>query len=311
MILAFTSCSKDSIIEISDNTYPNEPDLNWYNSIQPNFPVVQLKNDIRKEKNETNYTYLGTLNLSLRNGLSVMITNGGLKMPDGTDARGNIQVEWAYPENKGGIIRYLAACGNGNTGNILGAFFIQFKKDDITLLPSANFLMEVTYAPLEQIGNTDDFDLYNSANGVLNSNDVFWSFITPTANNYIISEFDRLKIRTNKTGWFMIAHPEYSTQGITVKPLLNSIYTNSNTAAYLITREAAYYLKSDILNRSFYIDQVEGNSAPATLMVISRMGDSYYMGKRNFILSQATAIDSIYPVKTSLLAIKEYLDSLQ
>lgn len=309
LIFFFASCKKDSSLEIPISSFV---DTSWTYSIQPGNSILSLNNDISLQKQNQPYDYNGVLNVRLAPGLSLEITNGRLVGPSNSTVSGNINIKWAVADRKGEIIRYLAAYNSGDIDNIPGLLFIQFEQNNQILSTSPDFRMMIDYSPSTSFFPSN-YSLFHCPNNF--PYQAAWQQVIPGGSNSVSYRNNHFDIITNYTGWLLIGHSEISSPRIlSITPSLpSSLYTNKNTAAFLVTQGAAYSMQSDFLNRKFYLDQINGNLQSATLLIISKMEDSYYLGKKNFLIDSAAVqmqIDSIRINKVSLIQMLNELNSL-
>jgi hypothetical protein len=309
LLILLASCKKDSSIEIPISTVF---DTIWTNNVQPGSALLSLNNDISLQKQNQTYPYYGSINTSLAPGLSLETTNGQLLGPNNTPVTGNINIKWTVAESKGEVIRNLAAYNSGDIDNIVGLLYIQFEQNGQILSTSSNFKMQIDYYPPTSYFQSN-YLLFHSQDNF--SNQAVWQQIVPSGLNSISYDNNHFDINTNNTGWLLIGHSESSSSRIlTLRPSLPSpLYTNKNTAAFLLTQGAVYSMRADFLNRKFYLDQLNSGLRNATLLIISKMEDSYYLGKRSFSIAPGTRemeIDSITTTKVSLNQMLHELNSL-
>jgi hypothetical protein len=233
----------------------------------------------------------------------------------GAIVTGKIHIELLLVRKKGDMV--LLNKPTSSNGSMLvtgGEIFIRLFKDgqEIRLSPNAKIYFKYADAPIVSsmklfFGDESVPERFN------------WLPNTDTANNMIVPGLQAYEIATNHLHWINVDY-FYDTATITrstVSAQLPANYTNANTSVFLVFKEirSVLRMKADVPERRFISDKVP-NSKTATIVVLSKQGNDFYLGKEsittgiNIVAGTINQRIPITPVKTSLADIKAYLATL-
>lgn len=96
-----------------------------------------------------------------------------------------------------------------------------------------------------------------------------------------------------------------------INAILPLNFTNKNTIIYALpaNKKTTIRLIGDIKNKLFYANGIPKN-APLTIVSISKIGSSYYLGNTTVSNTTANPVIKVNPEAVTLKAITEYLDKL-
>ena len=313
LVFLASSCRKDVSFDVPVMDYK---DTGWAGSINPEMDVFKLISDLKLPFKDTIY-HINSFNtpvaLSLQQDqsrMSIEIHDGFLQDQNRTPAVGDINIVWTIAEKKWELIQNLAVAESVGIKDINGAFFIRFMKGGLPLTLSQGAYLEIHYTPQSMPANqTSALNLYNGTYGA-SGDHINWNL--GGAGNSVTRDNTHFEINTVTTGWFMITHSENSSSGTyTVRPSLpSSLYTDKNTSAYLLTDKAVYQLKADTARREFSMNGLYPNLINPKVLILSRMGDSYYYGIENLTTQGSSYIGAISTQKVSLDQLKYLLNGL-
>jgi len=313
--LLFTACQKDIDVFVPDAGQLNAADTAWYATITSTMPVATLQTNLLIEPVRDSFEIVSSTAPSV-------LINGGIQYTfsplccvstAGQVVTGKIQVELLIIKKKGDMV--LMNKPTTSYGNMLvsaGELFVRLKKDgqEVQLAPNAK--IQIRYVDLPTNPAMKLF-FGQELNTGFN-----WASNTDTANNFIYITPQVYEIVTNHLHWINLDY-FYDTTGVarsTVSTRLPSNYTNANTTAFLVFKEIRSVLRmnADVPERRFITGKVPNNKT-ATVVVISRQGNDYFLGKESVttglnVNAAGNQNVNITPVKTTLADIKTYLATL-
>ena len=310
--LIFSSCQKEnSDVFMPDNRHGM--DTSWVSFIDPAMPVSMLAGDLSIPVYKDSIDIAG-------NTAAELITSSGLKfllpancLTDYSHApiKGKVDVQSLLIQKKGDMIR-LNKPSKVNDYVIAseGMLLISLKKngDNIQLAPQTK--LNIRYNQSQPNDLVKLLQGEEIGQGWLN-----WHSNTEPANN--ITAFNEgYEINTSKLGWIDAGYviDSNTSQNISISIELAKHFTNANTTAWLVFKNynAAVNLKADAAARKFGVAEIPYNK-DATLVVISKQVDDYYLGTKDIITSVSggnTLSVPVKPVKISLDDLLQYLNSL-
>lgn len=311
-VFLFSSCQKeDSDVFKPDNRHVM--DTSWVSLIDPAMPVAILAADLSIPVYKDSIDIAG-------NTAAELITASGLKfslpancLTDYNNApiKGKVDVQSLLIQKKGDMIR-LNKSSKVNDYVIAseGMFLISLKKNGgiIQLAPQAK--IDIRYSETQPTHLVKLFYGEEMGQGWLN-----WHPNTEPVNN-ITALNEGYEINTSKLGWINAGYTidSNASQNISISLELAKHFTNANTTAWLVFKDynAAVNLKADAAARKFSVTGIPYDK-DATLVVISKQVDDYYLGIKDIFTSASggnTLSVPVKPVKISLDDLLQYLNSL-
>ncbi len=312
--LILSACQKENIdIFLPDNGQFEGADTNWVMNIDSSMPVSLLKSDLAitlyADSIEINNT---ATELNSSSGLHCSFQANSLTDFNNVPVSGKITVQSILMQKKGDMIRLnRPSISNGYIVSSSGMFFINLKKDDnsVKLVPHSKLNIQYRDSlniPLIKLFYGTD----TTGQGVLN-----WYINNDSANN-IIPFNQGYEVNTNRLGWINTGYilENNPSQSVGVNINLAKHFTNTNTVAWLVFKNhrSVVSLKGDAVSRKFSCDGIPSDKE-ATIIVISRQVNDYYVGSEdiNTPTTGSTVLSvTVTPVKTSLDALLQYLNSL-
>jgi hypothetical protein len=312
-VLILSACQKEnSDIFLPYNGPGAGADTNWFTNIDPSMPVSLLKSDL------TMSTY--TDSIEINNNATELIASSGLQClfqancltDSGNETiRGKIMMQSILMQKKGDMIRQnKPTTSNGYVISSAGMFFIKLKKDGSPLKLASHSKLNILYRDTPNIPLIKLFYGADASQGVLN-----WYMNNDPANN-IMPFNEGYQVNTNRLDWINAGYviDSNTSQNISINITLAKHFTNANTVAWLVFKDyrSVISLKGDAVSRKFSCNDIPSGKE-ATIIVISRQVNDYYMGSKNittFATGGASLSVAVAPVKTSLDALLQYLNSL-
>ena len=315
--LFINACQKNSDIFVPDAGQLNAPDTAWYNPIATTASVFSLQTNLLLEPVKDSFEVNANIaTLTTSNGVQLSFPPNCCVSSAGLAITGKVYVEVLLIKKKGDMV--LMNKPTSSNGNLLvsgGEIFISLKKDGKELQLAQNKKIYIKYAdapvnPLMKLFFGDES----------NPNRFNWVPAADSLNNYVGTGTQQFyEILTNHLRWINCDY-FYDTTGITrsvVSAQLPSNYTNANTTSFLVFRDfrSVLGIYGDVAEKKFISGKVPNGKA-ATVIVISKQGNDYFLGKEiittgiNVIAGTNNQKVLLSPVKTSLADIKLFLSTL-
>ncbi len=308
------ACQKNTDIFIPDAGQLNGPDTVWTNAVNSSIQINSLKNNLLitpyVDSFEVNATVATVTSLP---GLIVSFPPHCCVNAAGQAVTGRVQVELQIIKKKGDMVRLnKATTYNDSLLTTAGHIFIRLKKDtqQLQLAPGIKFHIRYIDLPI----NTQ-MKLF--AGEELNSY-YNWLPIPPAAKDSIIFSTQGYDIYTSHLGWISISNIYDGNNLGFVKVVADipAYFTNANTTAFAVFKDfrSVAAMRADVSSRKFVSNRLPVGKQ-ITLVVISKLGDDYYLGTES-ATTQAQATGSanqavrVAPVKKSFAEILSYLNSL-
>jgi hypothetical protein len=311
------ACQKDLDVFIADPGQITGPDTNWVNSISASMPVTILQNNLLLTKIEDSIDINSNITTltNLASGLTCIFPPLCCQKPNGTPVTGKVYVELLLVKTRGDMIRM--AKPTSSNGRLLvsgGEFFIKLKKDGDELQLKPGTFFQVKYndpqpSPLMKVFYGDETNP-NQFNWL--ASDTAGTILPVTAGNTFYSLYTK-NLRWINCDYF------YDSVGITrvgIQTELPPNFTNANTSVYLVFNDIRSVLgmNPEISIKKFVSVKVPSGK-PVTIVVLSKQGDDYYLGKQVTIsglniVGNSNQNVKITPLKTSLIDIKSFLATL-
>jgi hypothetical protein len=306
-----SACQKENIdIFLPDNN--QGIDTNWVASVDPSMPVSLLKSDLAIP------AYIDTIEIT--NSSTDVISSSGLQClfpenclidSDNLPVRGKISMQTILMQKKGDMIRLNKSTeSNGYVIASSGMFMINLKKDEGLVKITSQSKLNIHYRDSQHIPLIKLFYGTDAGQGLVN-----WNVNKDLFNNITLFN-EGYEINTGKLGWVNAGYviDSNTSQNISLKIQLAKHFTNANTLAWLVFKNhrSVVNLQASIVNKEFSHTDIPVNQE-ATIVVISRQLNDYYLGSENIITSPGGSnMQSVpvTPVKTSFDALLQYLNSL-
>lgn len=313
------ACKKNTDVFVPDPGQLNTADTSWYNAISAAMPVVALQTNLNVQvetvRDSVEIGNTASAIITTINGVQCTFPPLSCANSAGQLVTGKIYVDVMLVRKKGDMVLLnKPTTSNGSMLVTGGEIFIRLLKDgqELHLAPNAKIYLRYIDAPI--VTNMKLFFGDESVPGRFN-----WLPNTDTGNNVVVPALQAYEIATNHLHWINVDY-FYDTTGITrntVSAQLPSNYTNANTAAFLVFKEIRSVLRmdADVPEKRFISGKVPSGKT-ATVVVISKQGNDYFLGKESIttgINLTAGTINQripITPVKTGLADIKAYLATL-
>ncbi len=318
-IVFLSACQKNTDVFVPDPGQINGPDTAWYNAVASTMPVIALQNNLSTQVEtvidsfEINAT--AAVTITMANGVQCTFPAKCCVNNAGQLLTGKIQMELILVKKRGDMV--LLNKPTSSNGSMLvsgGEIFIRLKKDgqEVQLAPNAKIYLR--YADSPMVTNMKLFFGDESVPERFN-----WLPNADTINNVLVTGVQAYEIATNRLHWINVDY-FYDTATITrntVSAHLPPNYTNANSAVFLVFKEIRSVLRmnADVPEKRFISGKVPAGK-PATIVVISKQGADYFLGKEsittgnNLTAGTANQRISLTPVKASLADIKAYLATL-
>jgi hypothetical protein len=317
-LVLFTSCQKDVDQFIPDAGQLNGPDSNWYASIIPTMPINDVKSKLGFPTIKDSFQMAASaVTVSTPNGLQCTFPALGLETPTGQPITGKVKVELMYLRSKGDMVRLgRPTTSNGRLLVASGGMFVRVSNDtaELQFTPSHRMTLRYTESPLNtqmkffvgDEGNVSQFNwLPNPDNG---TNVVGFN----TTNS-------QYEVQTNRLRWTGTEY-FYDTTNIsrvTLKVQTANYFTNANTVAYTVFRDfkSVVGMYGDVNSRKFVSSTKLPVNKLATVIVISKQGNDYFMGYENVTTAaqsgtQGEQTVTVTPIKRSMSDILSFLNTL-
>ncbi|MEI8058521.1 MAG: hypothetical protein WCG67_00075 [Ferruginibacter sp.] len=317
--LFLSACQKNVDVFVPDPGQINGPDSTWYNSISAAMPVIALQNNLNVQietvKDSFEISTASAAIVTTSNGVQCTFPSLCCVNASGVPVTGKVYLEILLVKKKGDMV--LLNKPTSSNGSMLvtgGEIFIRLFKDgqEVRIAPNAKIYFRYVDVPIIStmklfFGDESIPERFN------------WLPNTDTINNVIVAGSQAYEIATNHLHWINVDY-FYDTTTITrstVSAQLPSNYTNANTSVFLVFKEIRSVLRmnADVPERRFISGKVP-NSKTATIVVLSKQGNDYYLGKESIITGSNIVSGTINqriqisPIKTSLADIKTYLATL-
>ena len=304
------ACQKENIdIFVPDNR--QGMDTSWLTNIDPSMPVSLLKSDLAM------HPYNDSIEIT--NGITTILTSSGLQcsFPANclTDSnyvplRGKVEMQSILVQKRGDMIRLnKPTVSNDYVITSAGMLFVKLEKDEAAVKLALESKLNIQYRESQ----------YNPSIKLFYGTDSGQNFTNWNANSYPLNNVtpfdDKYEINTVQLGWINAGNVmDSNSQTISVNIDLAKQFTNANTMAWLVFKNhrSVVLLKADIMNKKFSSAGIPIGQE-ATVIVISRQVDDYYLGSKDILISASNGNQltvPVKPIKTSLDALSHYIDLL-
>ncbi|MGG9962040.1 hypothetical protein [Ferruginibacter sp. SUN106] len=307
------ACQKNTDIFVPDAGQLNGADTTWNTTVPTTAPVFSLQSSLLSEPVRDSFEInANTVTITASNGLQITFPPLSCVTLAGLPVTGKVYVEARLVKAKGDMI--LLNKPTTSNGRMLvsgGEIFISISKNGQPLQLAPNVKIYVRYADAPTNQQMKLFFGDESVAGQFN-----WIPNTSTDTLGIGSQFYELAI--SHLRWINCDY-FYDTATITrsqVSASLPSNYTNANTTAFLVFKDFRSVLRmnAEVPERRFITGKVPNGKA-AVVVVISKQGNDYFLGKETITTGVNANTNNVQkvtvtPVKTSLADIRAYLATL-
>jgi hypothetical protein len=311
--LFLMACQKNLDIFVPDLGQTG-PDTIWNASVPTTASVFALQTNLLTEPVRDSFEVsANAVTLLTTNGVQCTFPALGFVTNTGVPVTGKVYVEVRLVKTKGEMIMLnKPTISNGNVLVSGGELFISVSKNGqaLQLAPNAKIYLRYTDFPTNQ-----QMKLYLGDESI--PAQFNWKPSTSSSDTVAVGP-QAYEIATTHLRWLSCDYL-FDTTGITrslVSAVLPSNYTNANTTAFLVFRDMRSVLGmyGDVPERRFITGKVP-NGKVATVVVISKQGNDYFLGKETITTGVNVTTNNIQkviltPVKTSLADIRLYLATL-
>jgi hypothetical protein len=310
--LFLNACQKDIDVFVPDAGQLNGPDTTWQSTIGAVTPVTILKSSLLMAP------YQDTINVNAN--IATVVTPFGVQVnfpPNcclnaaGQPVTGKVDVEIQVVNKKGDMIRLDKPSTSNDTMLVtMGQFFVRLKKEGqvLQLAPGVRYNISYVDLPTTQqvkfyMGDETNAQAFNW----LPSFELNIDTIVITPQTY--------QIYTKRLRWISIAQPFEinTTTKVNVAVDMAAYFTNANTIAYTVFKDlrSVVAMRPNLGTRKFITGKLPIGKA-ITVVVISKLGDDYYLGHELAVTQSGVLTQQVQvvPIKKSLAEILSYLSTL-
>ncbi|MEO7263833.1 MAG: hypothetical protein ABIW38_02920 [Ferruginibacter sp.] len=314
-VMLLQSCQKD--VDSFTPSTGTGPDTTWVPLVTAAMPVNVLRERLRldTQRDSTELVGINAITVTTNAGLKITFAANSFTTLAGTIATGRIRFETILLRKRGEFIRMgFPTVSNGNTMVSGGELFVSARKDsnELQLAPSRNINLHY-----EQPTIIQGLKIFNGVN--FSAPQPFnWLFNQDTVNNKVYAVNNAYELIVNKLGWINPGKiPDtIGIQQTRLTPLLPSHYTNANSIVFVsYNNQLSVTIMEAIVSGRIFRSLPVPVGAQISVIVISKMGDDYFLGHSVVTSLQPTVINGLQqvqlnPVRTSLDNIKSYLNTL-
>jgi len=312
-VFLLSACQKNIDIFIPDPGQQNGPDTSWHVSISSAMPVSVLKNNLLDEPYQDSIIVnANTATVLSPSGLQVTFPPNSCATSTGQAITGKVSVEIFVVKKKGDMIRLnKPSTANDSMMVTAGEIFIMLKKDGQVVQLAPNVKINIRYVD-PPINPQMKFFVGDESN----TQNFNWLPNPDLANNYIAAGTQAYEIFTNRLRWISVAYVYDigSTAKVNVTADIPTYFTNSNTIAFTVFKDfrSVVAMHGDLSARKFISGKLPVGKQ-ITVVIISKLGDDYYLGYESAITQVGTSLNQVVhvvPVKKSFSQILSYLSTL-
>lgn len=310
-----SACQKDLDTFVPDPGQIVGPDTTWYSNVPAGMPVnalrtsllLPLHNDSLQLTNGAAYTTITT-----GSGIRCTFPANCLVASNNVVASQNIQLENLLVKKKGDMIRMEVPTTSYQQVIVSeGAILLRARKDTTELRLAQGTRLTINYpVPLPVVPANLFFNETFSGNGFN------WTENTDSVFNSLTSNSEGYTITSNKLNWMCMANVYNTAADVTrLTTGLPNHYTNANTIVYLVFNniKAVVKLKPDVDTHQFKSIPVPADQS-VTMVVLSKQGDDYYLGHKEFTTATTSGQNItnivVTPARTTFDNVRQYLDAL-
>lgn len=322
LFVSFTACKKD----VSDNfvIYSNNAmnDTIWARNLSTNAAIYSIFDSTAPQPMVDSFNIATGDTLRFAQNIEIIFPANALVTPNGGTLIGKIKVEVQSLLSKGDMIKAMK--GSTNYAALFesaGSFCIKASKNgqELSLLPSAS--IKIRYLDPEDNPKSSlyvfagkesyqmpgwsydmDFTWLKTADG--SSINIWYKYGSGPNKGYEIISKNLRWIAAGK-------HIDSTVSKANLFAILPPNYTNKNTVAFASfdDTKTVVQLNADYNSRSFTAKNIPLQKK-VTIITITKIGNTFYLGKRNVDYFGNTGIYSILPEKKSLKNIIDFIEGL-
>jgi len=311
-VFLLSACQKNIDIFVPDPGQSG-PDTNWHVSITSTMPVSVLKNNLLEAPYQDSIIVnANTVTILSPSGLQVTFPPNSCATAAGQPVTGKVFVELFVVKKKGDMIRLNKPSTYDDSLLVTaGEIFIRLKKDGQAIQLAPNVKINIRYVDVPTnpqmgifVGDETNAQYFN------------WLPNPDLANNYLAAGTQAYEIFTNRLRWISVAYvydPSNASR-VNVSADIPAYFTNSNTVAFTVFRDfrSVVAMRGDLGSRKFISGKLPVGKQ-ITVVIISKLGDDYYLGYESAITQSSTSLNQVVhvvPVKKSFPEILSYLSTL-
>lgn len=310
------ACQKNTDVFVPDPGQLNGPDTGWYSTITSAMPVSILRNNLLLEPYQDSITVNASMaSIATPFGVQLNFPPNSCVTSAGQIVTGKVQVELQVVKKKGDMIRLnKPSTFNDSLMTTAGEIFIRLKKEGQILQLAPNVRINIRYVDLPTnplvkffIGDETNAERFN-----------WLPTSTPFIDTIIITP-QVYEIYTNQLRWISIASlydVSNTTARVSITADMASQFTNANTIAFTVFKDfrSVVAMHGHFSSRKFITGKLPVGKQ-ITVVVVSRLGNDYYLGNES-ATTQMPGSGSliqhvrVVPIKKSFTEILSYLSSL-
>jgi hypothetical protein len=307
-----SACQKDVDVFIPDAGQNNGPDLKWATTITDTMPVSTLRKNLLIESHSDSFEVsanIATVNSST--GITCVFPPNSCVSDAGAAVTGKVKLELLLIKKKGDMIRMDKPTISNNKMLVSGGeVFIKISQNghELKLAPGIKISVKFSDTPLET-----GMKLFygDTSNGGFN-----WTAFDTSYHLNFSTQPDSYQFYSDKLHWLNCDYIFNATNLVKVADSLPENFTNVNSTSYIVfnTLRSVLPLNGDPVTKKFISTNLAAG-LQATVVVISRQGNDYYLGHEGLVTGVSINTSGVQqvrvtPVKKSLADIQAYLSTL-
>ncbi|MEP6675067.1 MAG: hypothetical protein ABJA78_07925 [Ferruginibacter sp.] len=310
-----SSCQKDIDRFVPDPGQNSGPDTQWYSTINDSMQVNVLRRNLLMENHPDSFEInSNTAVVNSSTGVTCTFPPNSCVTETGVAVTGKVYAEIMLVKKKGDMIRMDKPTVSTDRMLISGGeVFIRITQGGHELRLAPNVKVEVKFSDTPLDPNMKLF--YGDET---NPDRFSWIQFDTSFHVGFLTQSSSYQFSSNKLHWINCDYfYNFNTsQQVRVADSLPVNYTNANTVSYLVfnTLRSVIRLYGDV-NTKRFISTTLPIGLQATLVVVSKQGNDYYLGHEGLVTGAQLNISSeqvvkLSPVKKSLADVEAYLSTL-
>ena len=307
----FSSCQKDIDKFVPDPGQTNGPDSKWFAVITDTMPVNILHRELLLENRRDSFEVNNNaITITTSTGLSCTFPAHAFVTDNGTAVTGKVYTEMLLVKKKGDMIRMDKPTISNDKMLISGGeVFIKVTQGghELKLAPGVKIQVRFNDSPLDlnmKLFYAEDTGRFN------------WQPFDTSYHVSFSTQPESYLFPSNRLHWLNCDY--FYTSAAAQLKIVDSLpenYTNANSSSYLVfnTLRSVLPMIGDV-NTKRFISTTVTIGLQATVVVISKQGNDYYLGHES-LTTGLTNINGeqkvkVTPTKKSLADIETYLSTL-
>ncbi len=312
-LLFLFSCQKDTSVFVADKGEITGPDTSWYAAVTADMPIVKLKNSLALALNTDSFEVNDhDMTIADPSGIEFIFPPQSSADINNDPVSGMVETSSLLIKKKGDFIRMnVPTVVSGKLLVSGAAYFIALQKDGNRVRLSPGKTLTASYT---DTSFSAPIQVFNADAGI----DINWIKNNDPDNNYVSALNQSLyKMVSNRLSWTSCGY-FYDMNAVQTTSIATDMprnFTNFTTAVYIVFKNfrSVVNLSGNTAAHAFTSIPLPAGQI-ATVVVISKQGDYYYMGQQQIMTAKPAQgthqIVSINPVRASLDNIKAYLGTL-